>query len=190
MPNWDQIDLSAGSVPVSGDVAHDAIDAGNPVKIGGKAAGALPTAVAAADRVDTYTDREGRLVVRPWGAGDWTALHVPAVNTKATISKAAGAAGVRHVCTGLTVVLAGDTTAPAAAQLTVALRDGGTGAGTILWQAIITLPAVAGAMNGITRSGLNIRGSAATAMTLEFSAAGGANTFESVSFEGADITEA
>jgi hypothetical protein len=173
-----------------GDVAHDGVDSGNPVKIGGKASGALPTAVAAADRTDAYFDREGRQIVRPWGAGDWTQVHFPASNTQATTSKSAGAAGVRHVCTGITVVLAGGTTAPAAAQLNVALRDGASGAGTILWQAVITLPAIAGAMNGIALSGLHIRGTAATAMTLEFSAAGGANTFESVSMTGVDITEA
>ena len=180
----------AGLLAIAGNVAHDGVDAGNPVKIGAKAAGALPTAVAAADRVDSYVDREGRLITRPWGAGDWTQVHFPAANTQATTSKAAGAAGVRHVCTGITAVLAGNTTAPAAAQVNVVLRDGASGAGTIKWQAVITLPAIAGAMNGITRSGLFIVGTAATAMTLEFSGAAGANTFESVSMEGVDITEA
>lgn len=180
----------AGVPSVGGNVAHDGVDAGNPVKIGAKAAGALPTAVAAADRVDLYADREGRQIVRPWGAGEWSQVHLPAVNTRATSTKTAGGAGIRHVCTGLTVILAGDSTAPAATVLDVRLRDGIADTGTILWQAKITLPATAGAMNGISRSGLHIKGSAATAMTLEFSAAGGANTFESVSFEGVDITEA
>jgi hypothetical protein len=43
-----------------GTVAHDAADSGNPVKIGGKAANALPTAVANADRADSLTDLWGR----------------------------------------------------------------------------------------------------------------------------------
>lgn len=63
-----------------GDVAHDAVDAGNPLKIGGKAATVLPTAVAAADRVNAYFDEYGR-------------LHVVAEpNTKTTY--AAGLVGV------------------------------------------------------------------------------------------------
>lgn len=44
-----------------GSVAHDGVDAGAPVKIGGKAIahGTNPTAVAAADRTDAYFNRHG-----------------------------------------------------------------------------------------------------------------------------------
>ena len=45
------------------DVAHDAVDAGNPTKIGGKARTAMPAAVAANDRVDSTWDPYGRLLV-------------------------------------------------------------------------------------------------------------------------------
>jgi hypothetical protein len=48
----------------AGDVAHDAVDSGNPIKVGGKAASAAPTAVAAGDRVNAYFDTAGRLFVR------------------------------------------------------------------------------------------------------------------------------
>ena len=135
-------------------------------------------------------DVEGRQYVRITPATDFTAVHTPAANTQATATKAAGGAGVRNVCTGITVVFGADATAPTAISLTVALRDGATGAGTILWQARISLPAVAGAMSGIALSGLHIRGTANTAMTLEFSAAGGANTLQSVTLLGHTITEA
>ena len=47
----------------AGDIAHDAADSGNPVKIGGKAATSAPTAVSAGDRVNAYFDANGRLVV-------------------------------------------------------------------------------------------------------------------------------
>lgn len=50
---------------VIGDVAHDAADSGNPIKIGGKARTSLPAAVSANDRVDAYFDAYGRLVVVP-----------------------------------------------------------------------------------------------------------------------------
>lgn len=53
-----KVNIAAG---VTTDVAHDAVDAGNPVKIGHKAIahGTNPTAVAAADRTDWYANRAG-----------------------------------------------------------------------------------------------------------------------------------
>lgn len=55
-----------GRLYVAGDtatVAHDAADAGNPAKIGGKALSAIPSAVSANDRVNAYFDLYGRQVV-------------------------------------------------------------------------------------------------------------------------------
>jgi hypothetical protein len=49
-------------LPIDGAIAHDAVDAGKPMKIGGKASSGPPTAVAAADRVDAFFDLFGRLV--------------------------------------------------------------------------------------------------------------------------------
>jgi hypothetical protein len=47
-------------LPVGGNVAHDAADSGNPVKIGGKATTSEPAAVSANnDRVDAYFDDKG-----------------------------------------------------------------------------------------------------------------------------------
>jgi len=54
--------VTIGTLPgVAGDVAHDGVDSGNPVKQGAKAVahGANPTAVAAADRSDLYCNRHG-----------------------------------------------------------------------------------------------------------------------------------
>lgn len=120
------------------------------------------------------------LVTNP---GTWAIAHAPAANTQATISRAAGAAGVRHVCKSITGSVLG---LAAAAETTVSLRlrDGATGAGTILWEQTV-LVAVS-QQNGFALTDLNIFGSAATAMTLEFSAAGGANTTESVALSGYD----
>lgn len=110
--------------------------------------------------------------------------HAPAANTQATITQAAAGVGKRNVCTALTVILAAGTTAPAAAQVDVKLIDGASGGATILWEAQLSLQAVAGDRAGVALSGLWIEGTANTAMTLEFSAAGGANTFESVDLSG------
>lgn len=51
--------ITAGSA--TGNVAHDAADSGNPVKVGGRAVDptSLPTAVAANDRSDIYTSLQG-----------------------------------------------------------------------------------------------------------------------------------
>lgn len=137
------------------------------------------------------TDAAGRQIVRPWGSASWAQGDAPAVNTKATTTKAAGGAGVRHVCTGIVGSFAAGTSAPTAINLLVLLRDGSTGAGTVLWAATLSLPATAG-QNApvVVATGLNIRGSANTAMTLEFSVAGGANTFQCVGLQGVTITEA
>jgi hypothetical protein len=122
------------------------------------------------------------------GASDdtWTAGHDPGANTQATCTKAA-AVGKRHVCTGLTVMLCAGDTAPTAATVSVRLINGATGGSAYLWQARLSIPAVAGASNGVNHIPCWIVGSPGTAMTLEFSAAGGAQTFESVSMEGGSV---
>ena len=59
MDDWDN--AASDGASVSGDVAHDAVDAGEPVKVGYKAIahGTNPTAVAAADRTNGYANRAG-----------------------------------------------------------------------------------------------------------------------------------
>ena len=113
-------------------------------------------------------------------AGNWSIQNDPAVNVQATIARAAGAAGVRHVCTSIFASFSAGATAGAAVK--VYLRDGLTGAGAILWSGSLAV-AIGGTAN-IALSGLSIVGSAATAMTLEFAAAGGVTTFENVSLTG------
>jgi hypothetical protein len=113
---------------------------------------------------------------------NWAVNSTPAAATQATATKAA-AAGVRHFCTSISATLAAGATAQAAAAV-LNLRDGATGAGTILWSKQVILP-----VNGVWEvnlGSLNIPGTAGNAMTLEFSAAGAAGTFESVSMTGYD----
>jgi hypothetical protein len=56
------------NVPIQGDVAHDAVDSGNPVKIGGYATDTEPAVVANADRTNAVFTRFGALVI---AAYDW-----------------------------------------------------------------------------------------------------------------------
>ena len=114
--------------------------------------------------------------------GKWSVVHNPSTATQATITKAAGATGVRHVCTGITATIA--TGATAQTPITVYLRDGATGAGTIIWTG--TLAAPANSVGVIAITDLYLPGSAATAMTLEFSAAGVTASLQAVTLTGYD----
>lgn len=129
-------------------------------------------------------DEDGNALDFQGGSTVWGASHVPAANTQATATRAAAGAGIRNVCTGFTVTLAAQATDPAAIQLVVRVIDGASGTGTYLWQSVIAIPATAGAIAAIVRSSIYLPGTANTAMTVEFSAAGGANTIESVSMDG------
>ena len=79
-----------------GNFPHGTTDAGNPVKVGGKARTANPTAVGDADRVDAFFDDVGRQVVYPYQVRDLTTTaYVSLINgTEATLL--AGASGVFH----------------------------------------------------------------------------------------------
>jgi hypothetical protein len=84
-----------GAVAAAGDVAHDAADSGNPVKVGAVARTANPTAVAGGDRVDVYADDLGRLVLQPFAPRDLqTHNQITLTDTTETSLIAAGGAGV------------------------------------------------------------------------------------------------
>lgn len=106
--------------------------------------------------------------------------HVPTTATQATVTQASAGTGLKNYCTAIIACVscgANDQT-----PIQVYLRDGATGAGTILFAA--TLAAPAKGSDKIVLSGLNIAGSAATAMTLEFSAAGVTASQETVTLIG------
>lgn len=125
------------------------------------------------------------------GPGQWTILNAPAVNTLATVTKAAGGAGVRHVLQALTpsLFLATNANFTAVSPVYVVIRDGAAGAGTILYQLIIALNAAA-ASGGICLQvpPLNVIGSQNSSMTIEFTAAPGLTNFECISGSGYSIS--
>lgn len=98
--------------------------------------------------------------------GQWTGTHEPAVATQATYTKAAGGAGVRHVAQALQAAYFSGTTPNAVRAY---LRDGAAGVGTIIWRAAVPYPGALSTYGQYAQSGLNIFGSANTAMTWEFS---------------------
>lgn len=97
----------------------------------------------------------------------WSVTNTPGTGTSASASRAAGGGTVRHVATSVTVCVAANATAQT--PLLIHLRDGATGAGTIIRTWAIAAPVTSSQCIDI--SGLNMTGSANTAMTLETAAA-------------------
>lgn len=132
-----------GTVAVAGDVAHDAADSGNPVKVGGKARTTNPTAVANADRVDAMFDDVGRQVVAPYGVRDLVShqhTQIASSSSETTIVTAAGAG----VFADLIALIVTNQTATA---VTVEIKDATAGTTRMIIAlaasggAVITFPA-------------------------------------------------
>lgn len=110
----------------------------------------------------------------------WDITNTQAGAVQATVSKAAGGGTVRHVATNVTVCR-GDTAV--AAPALIHLRDGATGAGTIKRSWVIGV-STTNESKCENIGGLNISGTANTAMTIEFAAAGAATSTSTVSLSG------
>ena len=98
----------------AGDVAHDASDSGNPVKIGGKARSVNPTAVAGLDRVDGMFDLIGRFVTSPYAIPENSirgVLSTDLTTTTRTQVIAAQGSGIRIYITNIVLYNAHATTA-------------------------------------------------------------------------------
>lgn len=95
----------------AGDIAHDGVDSGNPVKIGARAIahGTNPTAVAAADRTDWLANRAGVPFVMGGHPNIVTVrLQFTAVQTNVAVVTVAG--GLKIVVTGFQVTVDNTTT--------------------------------------------------------------------------------
>lgn len=153
--------------------------AGTGVTILGQPVSVTPANVASAAALSTQPISNVQLVTAP---GEWTLTSAPAVSTVASATRAAGAAGVRHVLKSIQASV--QAVVAQAAPVVAVVRDGASGVGTILWQDRLIVPA---GFNGvISVDGLNIVGTAATAMTVEFTAAPTATNFETISATGYD----
>jgi hypothetical protein len=100
----------------------------------------------------------------------WAVNSAPAAGTVASASIALEA-GVKHVLDTV-CFSSGSAVAPALTSLQVNIRDGATGAGTVLMSFEVEIPATTGQDTPpICIGGLNLVGTAGTAMTVEWSAA-------------------
>jgi len=164
-------DQSAVAVTPAGNVAHDAVDSGNPVKQGGKAvAGASGlTLVAAADRTDSYHGIDGIQYVRPHcGLEDIVTGNATNTDGTSTSCIASSGAGVK---TYLTSVVLCNTSATA---ITVDIKDGST------TKVSLPLPAGSGC---VFNPPVPVPGTAATAWSFDPSAAATTVTCSMVGFK-------
>lgn len=173
---------SAGSTSqkVAGTAASGAAKSGNPVMVGGQDG---------TNAVTLLTDSNGGLCPAP-GSGAWSITNAAAVNNVATATKAAGTGSTKHACTGVQYSIWQDNTGTVsgAAGFTIAIRDGATGVGTVLWSLTFSFPL---ATNGASKEGwiafpTPIIGSAATAMCVEFTSSALAHTGCTINAQGYD----
>ncbi len=97
--------LTAGTVVVFGDVPHDSPDIGNPVKLGGKAYSAEPSAVTANDRVNGFFDLTGRQIVSLSNPENMVSGVISTAMTGLTLNTllVAAGSGLRNYITHITV---------------------------------------------------------------------------------------
>lgn len=123
------------SATSAGDVAHDSVDSGNPVKVGGKAVSAEPTAVANADRANLITDLVGKLITLPYANPEnfvSGAITSSMTGTTSTSLVAAPGSGLRNYITTIIV-----SNAHATVGTDIAIQDGSGGT------TLLTIPAAA-----------------------------------------------
>lgn len=77
---------------ISGDVAADAADSGNPLKVGGVARTTNPTAVADGDRVSASFDDLGRQLTTPYQVRDLVSTALAQTATLAEVTLISGVA--------------------------------------------------------------------------------------------------
>lgn len=143
MDDWDN--GASDGASISGDVAHDSADAGEPVKIGGKAVSAEITPVTANDRVNASFDLVGKQIVLPYANPEnfvSGAITSAMTGTTSTSLIAAPASGLRNYITTIIV-----SNAHATVGTDIVIQDGSGGttlltipAAAVYGGAVITLP--------------------------------------------------
>ena len=137
-----------------------------------------------AANIATVSPNGGVISVEP---GHFTIQSAPAAGVQASGTRGA-IASTRHVLRTITAACYNTAATGGFNAFVVAVRDGATGVGTILWETYLIIPgAVAGQADRFTLSGLSIPGSVNTAMTVEFNA-GVANVGQVVAATGYDAT--
>lgn len=129
---------------IAGDIAHDAVDTGNPMKIGGLARSAEAAVVSHLDRVQAVFDLVGKQIVLPYANPENFVSNASALisTTTSTASLPSPGAGLRNYITQITV-----SNSHATAGTDVLIQDGSGGTtlyvipAAALWGgAVLTFP--------------------------------------------------
>lgn len=126
---------SVTAANTAGDTAHDGADAGNPVKVGGRARSSEITAVANNDRSDFMTDLVGKQIILPYCNPENMvsgAITTAMTATTSTSLIASPGAGLRNYIT--TIIC---SNAHATVGTDIAIQDGSGGT------TLLTIPAAA-----------------------------------------------
>jgi len=134
-----------GNQMVVGNIAHDGADAGNPVKVGGKAISSEPAAVANNDRANFLTDLVGKLITLPYANPEnfvSGAITSAMTGTTSTSLIAAPASGLRNY---ITTIIVSNSHATVGTDIIIQDGSGGTTlmtipAAAVYGGAVITLP--------------------------------------------------
>ena len=116
------------SSPLNGQSAHDAVVAGNPVRLAGRALTAAYTAVATGDTADLITTTQGVVITRPYQIPELEFSYASAAGgvtntTDVVLAAAAGAGLRRYICS---MGLSNNS----ATATEVVLKDGAT----VIWR--------------------------------------------------------
>ncbi len=128
------VDLKGNTMEV-GNIAHDGVDAGNPIKTGGRARTSEIAAVANDDRTDSIHDKVGRQVIAPYALPEnfvSGAITSAMTGTASTSLVAAPAGSLRNYITTIVV-----SNAHATVGTDVVIQDGNGGT------TLMTIPAAA-----------------------------------------------
>ena len=158
----------------SDNTAHDAVDAGNPLKIGAKASSATSsrTSVANNDRTNIYAGVDGILIVRPHAnLEDRVSGLLANTDGASTAVVAAQGAGIRFCAT--TIIVSNSS----ATNVTVDIRDGTAGS------VIATIPAAANMGGAVVQLPVPLCTTANTALAMDGSAAATTVTVTAIGFK-------
>lgn len=103
------VDGTVTAANTAGDVAHDAVDSGNPVKVGLKSVSAFPTAVATGDRSNLTGDLVGRAMVTHIDPAQSIWQQVEATTAQTGTAIWTPASGKKIVVTSMEVAVGGIT---------------------------------------------------------------------------------
>ena len=134
----------ATNTPV-GNVAHDSVDSGAPIKFGGRARTTEITAVATDDRTDAIFDKVGKQVVLPYAIPESFvsgAITTAMTGTTSTSLVAAPGSGLRNY---ITTIIVSNSHATVGTDVVIQDGSGGTTlltipAAAVYGGAVITLP--------------------------------------------------